>query len=109
MDKITANLKTAARSGEYMPDPSGQLRWGFTPLVAWIADLPEQQLISGVAKSGSPWSLASTKEFGDAFPHPPRLGSHTLQTLHHISQSTDPWDIHRFQVECKKHNLLGVT
>jgi hypothetical protein len=109
MDKITTNLKTAARSGEYMPDPSGQIRWGFTPLVAWTADLPEQQLISAVAKSGSPWSLASTKEFGDSSPHTPRHGSHTLQTLYDISQSVDPWDIHKFQAECKKHNLLGVN
>jgi len=109
MDMITATLKSAAKTGVILPDPSGTLRWGFTPLVAWIADLPEQQLISGVAKSGSPWSLATTKEFGDGFAHTPRHGSHTLKTLHDISCTVDPWDIHKFQVDCKKHNLLGVN
>lgn len=110
IDRVFSGLKRAAKFGEMMADPSGILRWSFTPLVAWVADLVEQQLIAGVAKSASPISLATTHEFGDGTTHPPRHGSHTLQLLYDISKQSgiDPWELGKFQTECKKFGLLGV-
>lgn len=69
---ITESLRDVAARGAYVSDPLGKRRRVFTPLVAWTADLPEQQLIAGVAKNASPVSTAITKEFSDPFPHPPR-------------------------------------
>lgn len=108
VDIFSARLKSAARYGFYMADPQGDLRLSHTPLVGWIADLQEQLLISVVAQSGSPTSMATTNQFGDPFPHPPRIGADTLHRLFTISQSTDPWDLAKFQAEAKALNLSGV-
>ncbi|EGN94995.1 hypothetical protein SERLA73DRAFT_26649, partial [Serpula lacrymans var. lacrymans S7.3] len=54
MDIISCNLKHAAKYGQLAPDPHGVIRATFTPLVAWTADLPEQQLIACTSKSASP-------------------------------------------------------
>ncbi|KAH7919080.1 hypothetical protein BV22DRAFT_1108185 [Leucogyrophana mollusca] len=45
MDIVFANCKVAAHIGQFFPDPCGDLRYKFTPLAAYIADLPEQQLL----------------------------------------------------------------
>ncbi|KAG2036691.1 hypothetical protein BDR03DRAFT_934343 [Suillus americanus] len=42
VDLVFASLKVTAKVGEFMPDPFGELQYCFTPLVTWIADLPEQ-------------------------------------------------------------------
>lgn len=108
VDIFSARLKLAARYGFYMSDPYSHLRLSYTPLVSWISDLPEQLLISCVAQSGSPTSTATTKEFGDPFPHSPREGDETLRKLFILSQTTDPWDLAKFQAEAKALNLSGV-
>ncbi|EGO25846.1 hypothetical protein SERLADRAFT_437568 [Serpula lacrymans var. lacrymans S7.9] len=72
MDKITHRLKDCARNGAFFTDPFGQVQHTYTPLVVWIADLPEQQLIACVAKNSSPVTLASLKQFGDAETYPSR-------------------------------------
>ena len=64
-------LKVAANVGIMMSDPLGSLRYCFTPLVAYIADTPEQCLLSCVSSKASPISMATHKEFGDSCPHPP--------------------------------------
>jgi len=51
---VCASLKIATCTGIYIPDPVGDLRYCFTPLVAYTADLPEQQLIVAVSQSSSP-------------------------------------------------------
>lgn len=108
VDIICANLKIAARTGVYIPDPVGDLRYCFTPLVAYTADLPEQQLIAGVSRSSSPVTLARTQDFGDGVFHPPRDARHTLQQLLEICQEVDPWDVAAFQNKCNERGLLGV-
>jgi len=40
---VLSPLKTAASMGIMMSDPRGNLRYCFTPLVAWIADTPEEK------------------------------------------------------------------
>jgi len=108
MDIVCANLKVAARTGVYTPDPDGHLRYCFTPLVAYTADLPEQQMISGASHGSSPVTLAKVQDFGDGTLHPPRDVKHILQMLFEISQEVDPWDVHAFQKKCKERGLLGV-
>lgn len=108
MDIVCANLKVGARTGVYTPDPLGQLRYGFTPIIAYIADLLEQQLIAGVAQSSSPVTVARTKEFGDGTLHPPRDAMHTLQQLVDLSQTVDPWDVNTYQKKAKERGLSGV-
>ncbi|KII84503.1 hypothetical protein PLICRDRAFT_117735 [Plicaturopsis crispa FD-325 SS-3] len=108
VDIFSSRLKQAARVGYYMPDPNGVLRQAFTPLVGWIADLPEQQLIAATAASASPTSTATTKDFGDPFPHLPRRGADTLRQIYQLALTVDPWDLSKFQVAAKLLHLSGV-
>ena len=71
LDVVVANLKAAALNGCDLMDPSGYHRNCYTPLVSYIADLPEQQLIAGVVRSASPVTLAEIAQFGDSTPAAP--------------------------------------
>ena len=71
MDIIFASLKKTAQHGGAMMDVLGYTHNCFTPLVAYIANLPEQQLVACVAKNTSPITTATLPQFGDPFPHPP--------------------------------------
>ena len=73
MDIVFASLKKTAEHGSPMTDALGYVRNCITPLVAYIADLPEQQLITGVTKNASPVTTATLPQFGDPFPHPPEV------------------------------------
>ena len=92
-----------------MADPMGKLRNCFTPLVSYIADLPEQQLIACVSRNASPVTLAELPQFGDPTgPAAPRTHEHTLSLILDLCKETDPWDIIRFQKAAKALKLLGV-
>lgn len=106
VDIVFGKLKHVANSGAFITDPFGAIRYCFTPLVAWTADLPEQQMIACVSKNASPVTLATLKQFGDPTPHLPRTKSHTLDLIHSISD--DPWNLDRYQKACKELLLLGV-
>jgi hypothetical protein len=108
MDKAFTRCKDAATTGYHMADPCGCLRWSFPLLAAWIADLPEQHLISGVANSTSPLSYAVTNQFGDAFCHPPRHGQETIKLIQDLTSRVDPWKLDAFQVKGKELGLNGV-
>jgi hypothetical protein len=109
LDRVLDSLKAAERSGALMSDPNGRLRMMHTPLVAWIADRPEQLLLSGVSNSHSAISLATTNQFGDAFPHPPRTRQHTLSALDRVLQkSPDPWNLPLYIKACAVEGLNGV-
>jgi len=69
LDVILAPLKAAAQLGIMLADSLGSLHWCFMPLVLFIADMPEAQLISCVSGKTSPVTTASYKQFGDAFRH----------------------------------------
>ncbi|KAG1834742.1 hypothetical protein EV424DRAFT_1290603, partial [Suillus variegatus] len=64
IDRIFAKCKVATRTGEYMLDPMGYIRYCFTPLVAYTADLPEAQLIACISKNVSPLTMATQSDFG---------------------------------------------
>ena len=58
LDLILKPLKVAAAIGVMMSDPVGNLRHCHTPLVAYIADTPEQSLIACTSPKASPVSTA---------------------------------------------------
>jgi hypothetical protein len=108
VDFIVEPLKTAARIGIMMSDPVGNLRYCFTPLVGFIADMPEERLVSCVAANASPITMATQWQFGDAFRHEPRMGSTTLAKLAEISSKVNPESVEGYLKEASKHNLNGV-
>ncbi|KAG1735664.1 uncharacterized protein EDB91DRAFT_1238174 [Suillus paluster] len=99
--RVWHNLKVAAKV-------SDELQYCFTPLVAWIADLPEQLMIASVSKNTSPITLAAHKQFGDANCHNPHTVEHTLELLYILSQFVDPWNLDWFQKKAKELLLLGM-
>ncbi|KAG2157802.1 uncharacterized protein EDB93DRAFT_1059352, partial [Suillus bovinus] len=90
------NLKLAAHDGCPMSDPRGDLRMIHTPLVTWIADYPEQLLITCTASKCSPISLATAVQFGDPLPHPPQTHFDTLNAIKRACTISDPCDIASF-------------
>jgi hypothetical protein len=108
MDIVFQNVKSAAVTGTQMVDPVGNLCYAFTPLVAYTADLPEQQLIACVSKNASPVTLAMQSQFGDGKLYPPHSGHLTIEVLHKLCQCVDPWKVQLFQEEAKVLLLSGV-
>ncbi|KAG1751022.1 hypothetical protein EDB19DRAFT_1893166 [Suillus lakei] len=103
------NLKLAAHDGCPMSDPRGDLRMIHTPLVAWIADYPEQLLIACMASKHSPISLATAAQFGDPLPHPPQTCSNTLDAIERACTISDPCNITSFYKTCQALHLNGVV
>lgn len=91
MDIVTAPLKSAEKTGVVMSDSDGNLRHSHTPLASWIADYQEQLLISGVRGKQSPVSKASSKQFGDSTPQPPRTRDDTLGDIATACADTPPY------------------
>ena len=108
MDIICTGLKLAAYTGTFMSDPSSLTQYCFTPLAAYIADLPEQHMIACVTKSISPISLAEQSQFGDGILYPPCDGEFTLRKLAELCKKVDPWKLQDFLAEAKKNYLSGV-
>ena len=107
LDIVLEPLKTAARIGCMMSDPIGNLRYCFTPLAAYIADTPEACMLACVRGKTSPVTMATYKEFGDAFRHEQRTRSTTLARLAHIL--CDPNDVERYFAQCEPSRLSGVS
>lgn len=106
LDIILQPLKRAMELGCTMPDPLGNLRYVFTPLVSYIVDLPEACLVACVRGKTSPVTTASHETFGDPFRHPPRTAALTksqLNTIEHLASN-----IVEFFAACEKFRLNGV-
>ncbi|KAG2097741.1 uncharacterized protein F5147DRAFT_656280 [Suillus discolor] len=88
MDIVFVNLKSAAVTDTQMVDPVGNLHYAFTSLVAYTADLPEQQLIA-------------CSQFGDEKLYLPRFGHLTIKALHQLCQCVDPCKVQHFQEKAK--------
>ncbi|KJA18321.1 hypothetical protein HYPSUDRAFT_145116 [Hypholoma sublateritium FD-334 SS-4] len=86
LDIILQPLKIAERQGETMSDASGLLRVVHTPLAAWIADYPEQQLLACIAGNQSPVTTAFLQNFGDGTARPPRTRQLTLDAIKEVLQ-----------------------
>ena len=101
-------LKIAAAVGVMMSDPVGNLHYCFTPLVAYIADTPEESLLACIGPKASPVSTATHKEFSDSFPHPPRTATSTLDAIQKACLDADPDDWERFLKVVRRCSLSGV-
>jgi hypothetical protein len=109
LDKVLAPLKIAAAMGIMMNDPVGNLRYCFTPLASWIVDTPEESLLSVMNCKASPVTVATLKQFGDAFRHPSRTGPMTLAAIRMASAQSDPSDYKEFLKTIKPLHLNGVV
>ncbi|KAI6029189.1 hypothetical protein BKA83DRAFT_4489153 [Pisolithus microcarpus] len=90
-----------------MSDPAGNLRHCFTPLAAYIVDTPEACMLACIHGKMSPVTMASHKDFGDAFWHERHTGARTLSQLSCIQ--CDPNDLERYFAQCKEFRLSGVA
>ncbi|KAI5981814.1 hypothetical protein EDD15DRAFT_2379006 [Pisolithus albus] len=108
LDFVLKPLKVAAAIGVMMSDPVGNLCYCFTPLIAYIADTPEQSLLACISPKASPVSTAVYKEFGDPFPHPPRTAGRTLDDIERACIEADPNDFEEFLKAAKRYSLSGV-
>ena len=101
LDIILANLKECSVNAQMMLDPAGRLRNVRTFLVAYIADLPEQQALACVASNYTPSSMAGPTVLGDSAPQWLTEGSGTLEAINEILESlketTDQSDITNFR------------
>ena len=59
LDLITRPLKVASQRGRWLSDCAGNLRFCFTPLVAYIMDTPEVTALTGVAGKTSHLTMAT--------------------------------------------------
>ncbi|KAH9028276.1 hypothetical protein EDB85DRAFT_2147995 [Lactarius pseudohatsudake] len=103
LDFILTQLKKAAQFGIMMSDPLGSLRYMFTPLAAYIADVAEEVALACVARKTSHMTMASYKQFGDPFRHEPRTASTTLAQLHAIEARVNPWHLNTYIKETMKN------
>lgn len=94
---------------ELMSDPSGILRLVRAILAVFIGDLPEKSLVSGMAQNRSPISLASLKEFGDAFPHDIRTGDFTKAEINKVNETDVPLTLAQVARRSKLAGLNGVV
>ncbi|KAI6044770.1 hypothetical protein EDC04DRAFT_2865683 [Pisolithus marmoratus] len=81
-----------------MSDPLGNHQTMHTPLVAWIADYPEQLMITCVSVKNSPISLATSEQFGDVTAQPPQAVT-----------ACDPRNIASFHKVCLTKHLNGIV
>jgi hypothetical protein len=109
LDLVTKPLKIAASVGVMMNDPVGNLRYCFTPLASYIADTPEESLITATSSKTSPVTVATSKQFGDAVRHPSRTAANTLEDIQNACAECDPNDYAAFLKVIKKYYLNGVV
>lgn len=100
-------LKIAAQYGRMMSDPVGNSKYCFTLLAAYIADVPEARVLSGVRGNASHVTTATKKQFGDSFRHPTRTALATLSELNAIIATISPSDLLPFFKACHP-SLNGV-
>ena len=110
LDFVTAPLKATAQNGAWMADYAGYICWCFTPLAAYIADTPEAAALAGVAGKTSHLTMASFKEFGDPFQHPPQLAADILASLDTLSYHFHPSDVEVYRTNARQlFRLNGIN
>ncbi|KAG1744030.1 uncharacterized protein EDB91DRAFT_1050772 [Suillus paluster] len=109
---VVEPLKQAACLGIMMSDsqvPNSFSRYCFTPLVAYVADTPEELVIACTTMNSSPVTMATHGEFGDPIRHPPCDGSSTLANIAGIITSILLSNLVAFFEACKHYNLNSVN
>ncbi|OJA12991.1 hypothetical protein AZE42_13167 [Rhizopogon vesiculosus] len=94
--------------GIMMNDPVGNSRYCFTPLVSYIADTPEELLVTCMCSNISPVTTTTQDQLGDDFHHQLQKGSSTIAHIKAVMQSVLPADVSKFFAMCKKFNLNGI-
>jgi hypothetical protein len=108
LDIICVNLKLAEKNGITLSDPAGQQCQCHTPLVSWIANLPEQRLLACVLANQSPYTLTVRGQFGDLHALPPRHRRHTLDLIRQACATVQPNSLPEFVKACYALGLNGV-
>ncbi|KAF8442866.1 hypothetical protein L210DRAFT_3502812 [Boletus edulis BED1] len=106
-DIVLEPLKQVMEKGTTMPDPLGNLRYCFTSIASYILDTPEAMLVSVVRGKTSPITMASHKQFGDPFRHPPRTAAVTKQQLQSIERLAAL--LKEYFAACEEFRLSGVS
>ena len=75
---IVEPLKIAAEIGIMMLDPLSWCQYCFTPLIGAIVDTPEALMYGGISPQASHVTMATYKQFGEAFQHEPQMVSTTI-------------------------------
>ena len=101
LNKLLSPLRTAATVGIMMSDPVGNLQYCYTPIAAWIADMPEESLIAATSPKMSPITVAFSKQFGDPFHHPPRTAAITLAAIQTTCAEHTPSNYKAFLKVCR--------
>ncbi|KAL4068462.1 hypothetical protein V8B97DRAFT_2024735 [Scleroderma yunnanense] len=65
MNIICTGLKLAPHTSTFMSNPNNLTHYCFTPLTAYIINLPKQLMITCITKSVSPISMAVKTQFGN--------------------------------------------
>ena len=102
-------LKKAAEVGHMMSDPLGNLKYCFTPIVAHIADTPEQHIIACVTSNASAVTMATAEQFGDPIWCSPRTASTTRQWLIVVKRTTRSSNLSLYFKACWKFQINGVS
>ena len=108
IDFIVEPLKIATEIGIMMSDPFGWRWYCFTPLAAAIIDTPEALMYAGISPRASPVTMATYKQFGNAFQHKPQTVSTTLAQLMKIEATINPCIFCSYLPEAKWFSLNGV-
>ena len=108
LNVVLSSLKTVVAVGVMMSDPWGNLCYCYMPLAAWIADMPEETLLAAMGAKASPVTTATSKDFGDAFRHPPCTGENTLAAIHTACSQHAPTDYKNFLKVIKRLHLNSV-
>jgi hypothetical protein len=93
LDFILEPLKRSAEIGTMTSDPAGSVRHVFTPLAAYMVDVPEALSLAAGAGNNSHLTVATYKQFGDPFRHEPRTPSTTLVRLHALEETLNLRDL----------------
>ena len=112
LDKALSSLKQCAQTPQQMLDPNGNIRLVRTFLAAYIADLPEQQVLSCVTTNHAPSSLAGPLALGDSLAHPLRDRLHTLGAIEEIQTAMTALnaqgDLGKLKKVAKAYGLNGI-
>ncbi|KIK20659.1 hypothetical protein PISMIDRAFT_105401 [Pisolithus microcarpus 441] len=106
---IVKPLKMAAEVGHMMSDPIRNLKHCFTPLVAYIANTPEQHIITCVTNNALAISMAVSKQFGDPLHCAACTASKTHQLLIMVKRETCAQNLSSYFQACQKQQLNGVA
>ncbi|KAI0058394.1 hypothetical protein BV25DRAFT_1765258, partial [Artomyces pyxidatus] len=113
LDIVMASLKRAEREAVRIRDPQGQFHLVHTPLVAWIADFPDQLTIAGITGVSDQQSCFPFSPGTGGVTHPPsgsfRTRQQTLEVIYAACSRTDPWHLDGFLATTRILGLNGVV